>query len=104
MAHDYGLILAGGRGTRFWPRSRRHRSKQVLNVIGERTLIQATVERLRPLIPPERMWVLTSHPLRDEIIRQLPEVPREQVLAEPVQTVKCFARKVRLESSASACG
>ena len=44
----YGLILAGGRGTRFWPRSRKRHAKQVLNVAGERTLIQATVERLTP--------------------------------------------------------
>jgi len=81
----YGLILAGGRGTRFWPRSRRRLAKQVLSVVGESTLIQATVERLRPAIPPERLWVLTNPHLRPEIIRQLPEVPREQILAEPEQ-------------------
>ncbi len=75
-AHHYGLILAGGRGTRFWPRSRKRYAKQVLNVTGERTLIQATVDRLAPLIPPERMWVLTNDHLRDEIVRQLPEVPK----------------------------
>jgi len=83
--HHYGLILAGGRGTRFWPRSRRRSAKQVLNVVGERSLIQATVERLAPVIPPERMWVLTNQYLRDAIVRQLPEIPRQQVLAEPVQ-------------------
>lgn len=83
--HSYGLILAGGRGTRFWPRSRRNRAKQVLNVVGESSLIQATVERLRPVIPPERLWVLTNSHLRPEIIRQLPEVPKEQILAEPEQ-------------------
>ncbi len=83
--HHYGLILAGGRGTRFWPRSRRRSAKQVLNVTGERTLIQATVDRLAPLIAPERLWVLTSRELRDIIIRQLPEVPASQILAEPMQ-------------------
>ncbi len=81
----YGLILAGGRGTRFWPRSRRSHAKQVLRFLGERSLIQQTVDRLRPLIPPERLWILTSPPLRDEIVRQLPEVPKEQILAEPAQ-------------------
>jgi len=81
----YGLILAGGRGTRFWPRSRRAHAKQVLRFLGERSLIQQTVDRLRPLIPPERQWILTSPPLRDEIVRQLPEVPKEQILAEPAQ-------------------
>ena len=52
---------------------------------GERSLIQATVDRLAPVIPPERMWILTNDYLRDAIIRQLPEVPQNQVLAEPVQ-------------------
>jgi mannose-1-phosphate guanylyltransferase len=50
--HHYGLILAGGRGTRFWPRSRKRTAKQVLNVVGDRTLIQETVDRLAPVIPP----------------------------------------------------
>ena len=75
MSHPYGLILAGGRGTRFWPRSRRTRAKQVLNFFGERSLIQQTVDRLRPVIPPERIWILTNHHLRAEIVKQLPDVP-----------------------------
>jgi len=83
--HYYGLILAGGRGTRFWPRSRKRSAKQVLNVVGERTLIQATVDRLTPVIAPERIWVLTNDHLRSTIIKQLPEVPRNQILSEPVQ-------------------
>ena len=82
-AHYYGLILAGGRGTRFWPRSRKRSAKQVLNVVGDRSLIQATVDRLSPVIPPERIWILTNSHLRDIIIRQLPDVPPEQILAEP---------------------
>ena len=84
-AHHYGLILAGGRGTRFWPRSRRRSAKQVLNIIGSRSLIQSAVDRLAPIIPPERIWVLTNDYLRDEIVRQLPEVPSAQILAEPEQ-------------------
>src|SRR5579871_6495087 len=85
QAHEHGLILAGGRGTRFWPRSRRRSAKQVLSVLGERSLIQATVERLIPVIPPERLWVLTNDHLRAEIVRQLPEIPAAQILAEPAQ-------------------
>src|SRR5271163_5019223 len=81
----YGLILAGGRGTRFWPRSRRKSAKQVLRFLGERSLIQQTVDRLSPVIPPERIWVLTNDHLRAEIVRQLPEVPKKQILAEPAQ-------------------
>jgi mannose-1-phosphate guanylyltransferase len=57
----------------------------VLNVVGERSLIQATVDRLAPVIPPERLWVMTNEYLRDAIIRQLPEIPPRQVLAEPMQ-------------------
>ena len=83
--HHYGLILAGGRGTRFWPRSRKRSAKQVLNVVGERSLIQSTVDRLTPVIAPERLWVLTNDHLRDTIIKQLPEVPKNQILAEPMQ-------------------
>ena len=83
--HHYGLILAGGRGTRFWPRSRRRSAKQVLSVVGSRSLIQDTVARLHPVIPPERIWVLTNDYLRDEIVRQLPDIPPRQILAEPAQ-------------------
>ena len=81
----YGLILAGGRGTRFWPRSRRKHAKQVLRFLGERSLIQQTVDRLKPVLPPERLWILTSPALRAEIVRQLPEIPSRQILAEPAQ-------------------
>src|SRR5580704_11334858 len=84
-AHHYGLILAGGRGTRFWPRSRKRSAKQVLNVVGERSLIQSTVDRLAPVIPPERLWILTNDHLRDVIVKQLPEIPKRQILAEPAQ-------------------
>jgi mannose-1-phosphate guanylyltransferase len=83
--NHYGLILAGGRGTRFWPRSRKRHAKQVLKVHGERSLIQATVDRLAPVIPPERIWILTNDFVRDEIVRQLPEVPSAQIIAEPAQ-------------------
>jgi mannose-1-phosphate guanylyltransferase len=84
-SHTYGLILAGGRGTRFWPRSRKRAAKQVLNVVGDRTLIQQTVDRLAPVIPPERLWVLTNEHLHGTIVQQLPDVPKRQILAEPAQ-------------------
>ena len=85
MGAPYGLILAGGRGTRFWPLSRRASAKQVLSFFGDRSLIQQTVDRLAPVIPPDRIWVLTNSHLRDTIVRQLPEVPARQILAEPAQ-------------------
>jgi mannose-1-phosphate guanylyltransferase len=85
MKNFYGLILAGGRGTRFWPLSRRASAKQVLRLFGDRSLIQQTVDRLRPVLPPERIWILTNDHLRAEIVRQLPEVPAKQILSEPAQ-------------------
>jgi len=81
----HALILAGGRGTRFWPRSRKARAKQVLSFDGERTLIQQTVDRLVEVLPAENIWVLTNDHLRAEIIKQLPDVPKGQILAEPAQ-------------------
>ncbi len=88
----YGFILAGGRGTRFWPRSRTKHPKQLLSFFGGRSLIQQTVDRLRPLIPSERIWVLANEHVREAIARQLPEVPRNQILAEPAQrnTAPCI--------------
>lgn len=83
--HRYGLIMAGGRGTRFWPRSRKRNSKQVLRFFGDRTLIQQTADRLKQAIPMENLWVITNESLRDEIRQQLPEIPKEQVIAEPAQ-------------------
>ena len=85
--------MAGGRGTRFWPRSRKKNAKQVLKFFGERTLIQQTVDRLNGVIPPENIWVLTNDELQQEIRRQLPEVPKQQIVAEPSQrnTAPCIA-------------
>jgi len=77
------VILAGGSGTRFWPRSRRARAKQVLALQGESSMIQQTVDRLAPLAADESCWVITNHWLRDVIVDQLPGVLPEHVLAEP---------------------
>jgi mannose-1-phosphate guanylyltransferase len=78
------LILAGGSGTRFWPLSRKLRPKQLLALDGPRSLLQATVDRLAPLVPPESVWIVTTRALAAEVRRQLPEVPAEQVLEEPM--------------------
>ncbi len=85
LPHFYALIMGGGRGTRFWPRSRRARAKQVLPVLGAESLIQQTFERLRPLVPAERFLIITNIFLRDEIVRQLPAIPPSQIIAEPAQ-------------------
>src|ERR1700759_1404385 len=77
------VILAGGSGTRFWPRSRRARAKQVLALDGERTMIQRTVDRLKQLAPPDAGWVITTELLSPAICGQLDMLPQEQVLCEP---------------------
>jgi mannose-1-phosphate guanylyltransferase len=78
------VILAGGSGTRFWPRSRRAHAKQVLALDGERSMIQQTVERLKPLAGLDKTWVITNEHLAHEITEQLKSVPKGQIVEEPV--------------------
>jgi mannose-1-phosphate guanylyltransferase len=77
------IILAGGSGTRFWPRSRKARAKQVLALDGDRTMIQRTVDRLAPLSGSHDVWVITNGLLSKEICGQLDLVPQDQVVCEP---------------------
>lgn len=80
----YPVILAGGRGTRFWPLSRKRRAKQLLALDGKQTMIQQTVSRLLPLAPASRFWVITNDDLLAEIGRQLPKLNKQHIIAEPV--------------------
>ncbi len=80
----YPVILAGGRGTRFWPLSRRRRAKQLLALDGKHTMIQQTVARLSPLAVAGNFWIITNDDSRPEIVRQLPRLAKTQILAEPV--------------------
>jgi len=80
----YPVILAGGRGTRFWPLSRKRRAKQLLPLDGKDSMIQQTVKRLAPLAPARRFWIITNHDLRPAIAKQLPKLDKQQILAEPV--------------------
>jgi mannose-1-phosphate guanylyltransferase len=91
--HWYAVIMAGGRGTRFWPKSRRDCAKQVLRLFGDRSLIQQATDRLRPVVPAGNMWVITNRFLEREIRKQLPDIPPRQVIAEPAQrnTAPCIA-------------
>jgi mannose-1-phosphate guanylyltransferase len=81
--HFYPVILAGGRGTRFWPLSRKRRAKQLLALDGKQTMIQQTVARLAPMAAPSRFWIITNDDLRPAILRQLPKLPPKQIIAEP---------------------
>jgi mannose-1-phosphate guanylyltransferase len=79
----YPVILAGGRGTRFWPLSRKKRAKQLLALDGKQTMIQQTVARLLPLAPAKKFWIITNDDLQPAIAKQVPKVPKTQILAEP---------------------
>lgn len=89
--HRHAVILAGGSGVRFWPRSRASRPKQFLAPLGGETLLRRTVERICPLFPPEHIWVLTTERLRGHVRRELPEVAPAHIVAEPVQRNTCPA-------------
>src|SRR5205807_1163366 len=78
----YPVILAGGSGTRFWPRSRRRSAKQVLALDGKQTMIQQTVERLAPVAAEKDFWVITNEFVAAEIRRQLPRLPAKQIVVE----------------------
>lgn len=80
----YGVILAGGGGTRLWPLSRQHRPKPLLNLLGERSMLQDTVARLAPLITPERLFVAVNAVHAPEVARQVPALPTAQIVVEPV--------------------
>jgi mannose-1-phosphate guanylyltransferase len=89
---DYAVIMAGGIGSRFWPASRKARPKQFLNVFGDSTMIQNTVARLQGLIPPERCLVVTHERYVEQTKKQLPAVPEDNILAEPISrnTAPCI--------------
>jgi mannose-1-phosphate guanylyltransferase len=80
----YPVILAGGRGTRFWPLSRKRMAKQLLPLNSKKSMIQETVERLLPLAKAKRFWVITNDDLRAPIARQLKKLDKKQIIAEPV--------------------
>jgi len=79
----YALIMAGGLGTRFWPKSRKKHPKQLLQIASERSLIQNTVARLQPLMPNENVFIVSTKEQREEIQKQLPEIPEQNLIIEP---------------------
>lgn len=81
--HFYAAIMAGGGGTRLWPLSRRSRPKQSLSLFGDKTLFQISVDRIRPLIPIERIFVMTGEDQVELLIAQYPEIPEGNFLIEP---------------------
>src|SRR5688572_13619457 len=80
---QYGLIMAGGSGTRLWPLSRKGQPKQLLQLIRGQSLLQLSYQRLRGFLPPERIYVVTKSEDADSVFANLPELPRENLLGEP---------------------
>jgi len=80
----YGIVLAGGVGSRLWPRSRNNSPKQLLDLVSERTMIQETVDRLKKLMPPENITIVVGESHADQVRVQLPELPEGNILIEPV--------------------
>ena len=79
----YAIIMAGGSGTRLWPLSRQSRPKQSLKLIGERTMFQLAVDRVLPILPAERIIVITTDALAQQLSEQSPQIPRQNFLIEP---------------------
>ena len=89
----YAVVMAGGVGSRFWPRSRKTLPKQLLNLFGEFTMIQETVKRLDGFIDADKIFVITNKVQKALIEEQLPQIPKDNIVAEPVgrNTAPCVA-------------
>ncbi len=88
----HAVIMAGGSGTRFWPASRRDTPKQLLRMVGQRSMIQATADRLNGLVPASQQWVVTNRRLVPPIAEQLPEIDVANLIGEPCKrdTAPCI--------------
>jgi mannose-1-phosphate guanylyltransferase len=88
----HAVIMAGGAGTRFWPASRVARPKQLLDLVGDQTMLQATVARLDDLVPPERVLIVTNRALVAAVAAQLPQLPPSAIVGEPCKrdTAPCI--------------
>jgi len=92
------VIMAGGKGERFWPLSRDQFPKQLLSLAGKKSLLQETVERIEPFIPAQDILVVTRSPLGAIVSRQLPQVPRKNIISEPVgrNTAPCIGLATKM--------
>jgi mannose-1-phosphate guanylyltransferase len=79
----YALILAGGVGTRLWPKSRRRKPKQLLDLVAKNTMLQETCTRISPIVPHENMFVVTNGAYADTVREQIPAMPPHNVISEP---------------------
>lgn len=79
------LIMAGGKGTRFWPKSTEEMPKQFLNLLGEKTMLQLTVERSLKITPIERIFIITGENYKNIVKEQLPSLPEKNIIIEPTR-------------------
>lgn len=79
----HAVIMAGGKGARFWPRSREKKPKHLLDIISDKTIIQETVDRIKSLVSPENILVVTGRKHAGTLIKQLPEIPPRNIIIEP---------------------
>ncbi len=93
MTHSYAVIMAGGVGARFWPKSRERSPKQLLEIIGQGTMIEHTLSRIGPFVAPMNTFIVTNKVQHDAVLKQLPFFPKENILIEPVgrNTAACIA-------------
>ncbi|MGP8198882.1 MAG: mannose-1-phosphate guanylyltransferase [Limisphaerales bacterium] len=87
----YVIIMAGGRGERFWPVSRERTPKQLVTLLGKRSLLQQAVDRVLPLVPLKNIFIITNAVQAPEVRRQLPKLPRQNIVAEPIGRDTCAA-------------
>ena len=91
LQKQFAIIMAGGRGERFWPVSRETTPKQLIQLLGDRSLLQETVHRILPVIPAENILVITNQSQLREVRRQLPNLPSSNLIAEPCGRDTCAA-------------
>src|SRR5258708_286002 len=85
------IIMAGGRGERFWPVSREKTPKQLITLIGERSFLQQAVDRVMPVVPLQNILIITNEVQAENVRKQLPKLPKENVIAEPIGRDTCAA-------------
>ncbi len=90
-ADRYVIIMAGGKGERFWPVSRQARPKQLITLLEKRSFLQQTVDRVLPIVPAKNIFVITNAAQAAEARRQLPKLPKENIVAEPCGRDTCAA-------------
>ena len=87
----FAVILAGGKGERFWPLSREKSPKQLLALFDKKSFLQHTVERMKPLLPMKNIYVITSQAQVQAVKKQLPKIPKDNIIAEPCGRDTCPA-------------